>query len=197
MFTQTGTRLPIVGVMGSGTASHTERAEEIGQWLAHEQVHLLTGGGGGVMSAVSKAFAAVPHRTGLVIGIIPSATADPLVGPKAGYPNAWVEIPIFTHLPLSGERGTDSLSRNHINILSSDVLIALPGGPGTASEVALARRYGRPLIAYLNQRDEILGLPAGVLIEGDLQKVQTFVRSTLTAFHSAESHTAAWKGPAR
>ena len=49
-------RLSIVGVMGSGTAPHAERARSVGQWLAQQGVHLLTGGGGGVMEAVSQAF---------------------------------------------------------------------------------------------------------------------------------------------
>ena len=172
-------RLPIVGVMGSGTESHTERAQEVGRWLAQEGVHLLTGGGGGVMSAVSQTFAQTPNRTGQIIGIIPSATEDPRSGSKKGYPNPWVEIPIFTHLPLSGQRGTDPLSRNHINILSSDVLIALPGSSGTASEVALALHYKRPLIAYLNDRSDIAGLPDRTRVESDFHAVQAFVRSRL------------------
>jgi len=172
-------RLPIVGVMGSGTESHTTRAQEVGRWLAQEGVHLLTGGGAGVMHAVSKAFAETPDRIGQIIGILPSATHDPHSGPKTGYPNPWVEIPIFTHLPLSGERGTDPLSRNHINILSSNVLIALPGSTGTASEVALALHYGRPLVAYLEHRSDIPGLPDQALVEKDFSAVQAFVRSHL------------------
>lgn len=167
--------------MGSGTESHTERARVVGSWLAQEGVHLLTGGGGGVMQAVSQAFAETPGRRGMVIGIIPSAVSPPPVGPKTGYPNPWVEIPIYTHLPLSGERGTDPLSRNHINILSSEVLIALPGGAGTASEVTLALHYGRSLVAYLNDRADIAGLPDQTLVEADFQRVQAFVRSCLAA----------------
>ena len=31
------------------------------------------------------------------------------------------------------------MSRNHVNVLSSDVVVALPGGPGTLSELRLAR----------------------------------------------------------
>src|SRR5262245_42721662 len=108
-------RTPIVGVMGSGKHPHGDRASEIGQWLAREGVHLLTGGGAGVMAAVSQAFYETPNRRGLVIGIIPSAEGAIL--PKVGYPNQWVEIPIFTHLPLSGKRGTEPMSRNHINVL--------------------------------------------------------------------------------
>ena len=173
------TRLPIVGVMGSGTQSHTARARQVGSWLARTGVHLLTGGGGGVMSSVSQAFAETAGRKGLVIGIIPSAADGPVSGPKAGYPNPWVEIPIHTHLALSGERGTEPSSRNHINILSSDVLIALPGGAGTASEVALALRYSRPLVAYLGGRTDIAGLPDRAVVEGDFSAVQAFVRAHL------------------
>jgi predicted Rossmann-fold nucleotide-binding protein len=177
------TRLAIVGVMGSGSDSHRERAAALGQWLAREGVHLLTGGGSGVMSAVSEAFCGVPERRGLVIGVLPGE--EPANGstapaaPRPGYPNPWVEIPIFTHLPLSGRRGLDPRSRNHINVLSSDVLIALPGGAGTASEVALALRYRRPVIAHLDERGQIDGLPDEAVVASDLAAVQEFVRSHL------------------
>ena len=173
------TRLPIVGVMGSGSQPHTGRARQVGAWLARTGVHLLTGGGCGVMSAVSQAFAETVGRRGLVIGIIPSATDDPLSGPKTGYPNPWVEIPIYTHLPLSGDSGTEPLSRNHINILTANVVIALPGGAGTASEVGLALRYGRPLIAYLDRRADIEGLPDRAVVKSDFSAVQAFVRTHL------------------
>ena len=66
------TRLPIVGVMGSGTRPSSERASALGRWLAECGVHLLTGGGGGVMAAVSKSFYETPNRQGLVIGVLSS-----------------------------------------------------------------------------------------------------------------------------
>jgi predicted Rossmann-fold nucleotide-binding protein len=114
------------------------------------------------MNAVSRAFSEVPARRGLVIGIVPSAAEGTAAEPRQGYPNPWVEITVFTHLPMSGRSGTDPMSRNHINVLSSNVLVALPGGSGTASEVSLAIRYGRPVVAYLRARDEIPELPAAV-----------------------------------
>ena len=165
--------------MGSGTESHGERAREVGSWLARAGFHLLTGGGGGVMSAVSEAFFRVPRREGLVIAVIPSAEEDPLCRPRDRYPNEWVEIPILTHLYLSGERGTEPMSRNHINVLSSDALIALPGGHGTASEVRLALAYGRPLVAYLDERRQIPGLPPEARVETDFAEVRRFVVSRL------------------
>ncbi len=158
--------------MGSGSAPHAHLAEPLGRALARMSVHLLTGGGRGVMEAVSKAFSEVSGREGLVVGVLPAgdarpdradtdpsrsdasvsrteanpshAAADP--GTPPGYPNPWVELAVRTHLDARGDDGSGIRSRNHINILSSDVVVALPGSSGTASEVELAIRYGRPLV---------------------------------------------------
>jgi len=170
-------RLPVVGVLGSGDAAHADKAEPLGRWLATLKVHLLTGAGKGVMEAVSRAFQAVPNRAGLVVGIAPCGD-DPAV-PRPGYPNPFVELAILTHLPLSGVSGTDPMSRNHINVLSSNVLIALPGGPGTSSEVELAVRYGRPIVAFLDTRSDIPALPREVAAVATLSEVQDFVQRAL------------------
>lgn len=170
-------RLPIVGVMGSGSRPQRDRAEPLGAWLARRGVHLLTGGGPGVMASVSRAFYQVPDREGLVMGILrsgrePGTDAD-------GYPNPWVELPVRTHLPLSGERGGEQGSRNHINVLTSDVVVALPGGAGTASEVALAVAYGRPVVAWAGAGPDDASLPAGVVRARDLDQVTDFVDRVL------------------
>jgi len=149
-----GRRERIVGVMGSSEDPHTELAGAVGRLLAAEGYHLLTGGGGGVMAAVSEAFAAVPRRRGKVIGVLRAAgTARTVASAKArrSYalkraPNPWVEIPVYTHLPLSGAEGKDPLSRNHINVLTADAVVVLPGGSGTLSELELAVEYGWPVI---------------------------------------------------
>jgi len=172
-----GPRRAIIGVIGSGTSPHTERSELLGHWLASRGVHLLTGGGGGVMAAVCKAFYETRGRSGSVIGIIPCQENS--VHPKPGYPNQWVEIPILTHLPLSGVHGTELLSRNHINILSSDVIVALPGGAGTASEVVLAERYQRPIVAFLESVEEIPGLSNNIKLMSDFDEVCKYVESCL------------------
>lgn len=174
-------RLPVVGVMGSGTASHAERAEPLGVWLAGEGVHLLTGGGRGVMAAVSRAFTQIAERRGLCIGVLPAATSDPAAGEPDGYPNPWIEVVVRTHLPFSGAYGTGPMSRNHINILSADAIVALPGAAGTASEVHLAQRYQRPLIAFLSDRGEIPDLPPRTPIARELAEVQAFVRQALSS----------------
>lgn len=171
--------LPIVGVMGSANETHAERAVPIGRWLARLGVHILTGGGAGVMMAVSKAFHETPSRKGLVIGIIPSAQADARLGAKDDYPNPWVEVPIFTHLHLSGSAGTDPRSRNHINVLTSDAIIALPGGHGTSSEVRLALHYRRPVVAFLKHSDEIPNIPSEVRVENDFEDVKQIIEGEI------------------
>ena len=168
-------KLPVIGVMGSGRDPHEEKAQLLGRWLAHEGVHLLTGGGRGVMTSVSRAFSEVEGRRGHVIGVLPGE--DGPARSKDGYPNPWVEIPVYTHLVFSGKRGEEVLSRNHINVLSSDVVIALPGSAGTSSEVALS--YQRPVVCYLHSRDEIPGLADEVPVCGDLEGIAEFVRSQL------------------
>jgi uncharacterized protein (TIGR00725 family) len=155
-------RLPIIGVLGSGTEACEPQASRLGQWLAGRGVHLLTGGGGGVMEAVSRSFFHVRHRQGLVLGIIPGDVTDGRYCPRPGYPNPWVEVPVFTHLPLSGAQGMDRGSRNHINVLTAALVIALPGGLGTSSEIRLAVRYGRPVLAYVKRRTLIPELPPEV-----------------------------------
>jgi uncharacterized protein (TIGR00725 family) len=142
-----------IGVFGSGIEEHVELSEPVGRMIAEAGANLLTGGGGGVMTSVARAFVLTPGRAGLSIGIIPCAGEDDRAAPKFGYPNRYVELPIFTHLPYSGELGTHDLSRNHINVLSSRALIALPGGLGTASECDLAARYGRPLLIVSGAAD--------------------------------------------
>ena len=164
-------KLPIIGVMGSGKQEHKDLSEPLGEWLASLPVHLLTGGGKGVMTAVSRAFERVAGREGMIIGILPMG--------KESYPNPHVELPIQTHLSLSGVRGSDPLSRNHINVLSSDLIIALPGSHGTVSEVKLALEYKKPVLAFVNSKSDIPGLPAKVPHTNDLEQLKDLVAISL------------------
>src|SRR5215467_5889658 len=128
----------------------------------HPTLSRITGGGGGVMTAVSRAFIRAPRRQGISIGIIPCASESDRGTPKAGYPNEFVELPIYTHLPFSGPQGTHDLSRNHINVLSCAAIVALPGDEGTAAEVSLAIRYGKPVIIYSPNHRLVERLPEAV-----------------------------------
>ena len=173
--------IPIVGVMGSGVRAHEELAAPLGRRLARLGVHLLTGGGSGVMESVSRAFAAVEGRAGLVIGVLPFHEA----GAAPGYPNPWVEIAIRTHL---GQDGAEPDSRNHVNVLTSDVVVALPGSVGTASEVALSVRYGRPVVLF-GDLDRARGLPSEVAAARTVDEVIAFVREHIGGSADADPTT--------
>lgn len=160
----------IVGVMGSGSAAHTELAAPLGRWIAEAGFHLLTGGGAGVMASVAEAFVGVSPRAGLSLGVLPS---DAGVSPP-GYPNRWVELPIVTHLPARGVDGASRESRNHVNVLTATVLVVLPGGPGTRSEAELALGYGRPAILF-GPAEAFAGFPAALLRASTLDEVARFV----------------------
>ena len=170
--------------MGASREPHAERSRRVGTWIARAGYHLLTGGGPGVMAAVTEAFVSVPDRRGLAIGILPGSGRRGLEGPAGrpppGYPNPWVELAIGTHLDSLGERGGDEWSRNHVNILSSDVVILLPGSQGTASEARLALRYGRPSVAYLDARTQVPDLPEAIPVEPEFARVEAFVRDACT-----------------
>jgi len=151
--------------------------------LARMGVHLLTGGGRGVMEAASRSFFEVVDRVGLVIGILPAedeswdrAEADP--GTPFGYPNSWVELAVRTHLDARMRDGSGVRSRNHLNILTSDVVVALPGSAGTACEVELAIRYGRPLI-LLGDTARAERLPTPVPSVESVREAVHFVRRSL------------------
>jgi uncharacterized protein (TIGR00725 family) len=165
-----------IGVMGSGTDGHDEVASEIGGLLAELGVNLLTGGGAGVMVSVSRAFTQARRRRGICIGIIPSLSEDERDRPRPGYPNPFVELAIHTHLPHSGARGKDVLSRNHINVLSCAGVIALPGGEGTASEASLALDYHKPVLAYAREMRLLALFPESVPRTSSLADVEAFVR---------------------
>jgi len=88
---------------------------------------------------------------------------------------------IRTHLPLSGVQGLAGLSRNHINVLSADVLIALPGGFGTMSEIELASKYDRPCIAFVQDQNQAVNLPEGMPVATSLNDVAAFVLKTTSS----------------
>ncbi len=135
-------RRTTIGVMGSGDDEHRELAEPLGEAIARAGFDVLTGGGRGTMTAVSRGFTRIPSRVGRCVAIL-RGDASGVALP--GYPNRFVETPIFTHLPAGG---VEHDSRNHLNILSSDVVVALPGGFGTGSEIELSIRYGKPVIVH-------------------------------------------------
>lgn len=138
----------IVGVMGSGDdVPDADAATAIGRLIAEMGCDLLTGAGEGVMAAVAEAFTSVSRRAGISIGVVPAESVDN-AKPPAGYPNAFVELPIYTHLGRGGD--PDQMdSRNPVNVLTSTAIILLAGNDGTYAELQLAARYDKPRILYL------------------------------------------------
>lgn len=164
-----------VGVMGSSREGHEDLAEPLGRLLARLELNLLTGAGKGVMTSVSRAYLESRRGRGVCLGIVPCRSLESRNEPRAGYPNPFVELAVYTHLPLSGADGQDDLSRNPINVLTSDVVIALPGGDGTASEVALAIRYGRPVAAFASSPGQLERFGAGLKRFFDIADVEAFL----------------------
>jgi len=179
-------RRRVVAVIGSGTAVDPACAG-LGRLVAAMGFDLLTGGGRGTMEEVSRAFLETAARKGIVIGVIPGEVErmnalERRIGSainfelRPGYPNPWVELAIYTHLPDSGPEGTLRSSRNHINVLSADAIVALPGGAGTESEVWLAKRYGAPIVAFGDHPTP----PHAIPLARTLDEVSTFLAAALS-----------------
>jgi len=175
-------RRTVVAVFGSGQTAD-RRAADVGRLIATLGHDLLTGGGRGVMEATSRAFFETSPRRGIVVGIVPAAVhglhqlearsvSDVNYELPSGYPNDFVELAIYTHLPASGPDGTLRSSRNHLNVLSADAIVALPGGEGTESEIWLATQYGVPIIAF---GDHQPSPPHGIPLAATLDEVRDFL----------------------
>ena len=156
----------VIGVMGSGSAPFTQLALPLGRWIAHQGWSMINGGGGGVMTSTAQGFVNardeenaqnIKEKKGVCVGILKSTSLQDPTIERDGYPNQYIDICIRTPLPHSGMRhGMGPLTRNHFNVLSPDVVIVLPGGPGTLSEAKLALRYGRPVIGFMGENGGVV-----------------------------------------
>jgi uncharacterized protein (TIGR00725 family) len=152
----------IIGVMGSGEdgdAALIALARALGAAIAGEGWVLLNGGRDcGVMAASAEG---ASLAGGLVVGVLPDDDTH-----RA---SPHIDIPIRTGM---GD------ARNAINVLSSDVVIALNGGAGTLSEIALALKAGRPVIAL--DFDPGTGF-AAYAASGDLQSASSVAEAVAMA----------------
>jgi uncharacterized protein (TIGR00725 family) len=107
-------------------------AEAVGRLLAEAGVKVVCGGRGGVMEAASRGAA---EAGGTVIGIVPGTT------PEDANPHC-------THVVATGV----GQARNLAVVASGEAAIAVGGEWGTLSEIALARRLDRPVVALRSWR---------------------------------------------
>ncbi len=124
---------PIVAVIGNGSASSEAcaLAQEVGRRLVEAGCRVLTGGLGGVMQAASRgAQLASNHADGDVIGILPGARREDA--------NPYVDIVVPSGM---------GYARNVLIVQTAEALIAIGGGAGTLSELALAWQSDKPIVA--------------------------------------------------
>jgi len=120
-----------IAVVGAGECEGSLEllAREVGRAVAGTGATLLTGGRGGVMAAAG---AGAAEAGGLVVGILPGRDA------RDTPPDDAVRAAVFTGM---------GQGRNQILILSADAVVAVGGGWGTLSEIALALKQGRPVVS--------------------------------------------------
>lgn len=131
----------IIAVIGGSTCTKEEAAiaEHTGRLLAEQGAIVLCGGLGGVMEAVAKGAKA---NGGTTVGILPGA--DPAAA------NVYIDIPLATGM---GEL------RNFMIVRAAHALIAIGGGAGTLSELALAQRIGRPVVGLHDSFRSAVDIP--------------------------------------
>jgi hypothetical protein len=128
------TRRKLVAVIGRGQLDDGDAvrglAELIGRGVVDRGHALVTGGLGGVMACASRGGrSSETWSPGGVLGVIP--------GSDRSVANPWVDTVIPSGL---------GVARNVV-VAHADAVIAVGGGAGTLSEMAIAWQLGRPIIA--------------------------------------------------
>lgn len=120
----------VIGVMGAYDCDEQtyQLAREVGQLIAQRQAILLTGGRSGVMEGAAHG---AHEAGGLSLGVLKGTNRN------ESKPNPYVHIALRTGF---GD------ARNLINIAAADGIIAIAGGYGTLSEIALAMKMNKPLV---------------------------------------------------
>jgi hypothetical protein len=117
-----------IGVLGASACGPDIEglAYRVGREIARLGAVLLCGGLGGVMEAAARG---AREAGGLTVGVLPGASAEDA--------NPYIDLEIVTDM---------GHARNVILVRSSDAVIAVSGGYGTLSEIAIARKIGIPCI---------------------------------------------------
>lgn len=117
-----------IAVVGPGEAGVEQlaAAEDVGAAVAEAGAGLVCGGLGGVMEAACRG---ARSRGGLTLGLLPGLDREAA--------NGWVVVAVPTGL---GE------ARNALVVRAADAVVAIGGGWGTLSEIALALKTGVPVV---------------------------------------------------
>jgi hypothetical protein len=155
----------LIAVCGAGreTPALEQSAEAVGRLIAEAGAVLVCGGLGGVMNAAARGAA---QAGGLTIGVLP--------GRLATDGNPWIALPLPTAM---GE------GRNVLVVRFADAVIAVGGEWGTLSEIALAKKIGRPVVLL---EPSPLAAHLGLEIAPD---PETAVRRALAAAAAAGGHS--------
>jgi uncharacterized protein (TIGR00725 family) len=129
-------RTRLIAVVGNGgdlTSEQAQLAEALGAALCEAGYGVVCGGLGGVMEAVARG--AVTERGTArhppVVGILPSYVHE--------QGNDYLDVVLPTGL---------GHARNALVAAAGEVLVCVGGAAGALSEVALARKIGRPVLAF-------------------------------------------------
>ena len=124
-------RVP-VGVIGAREARPDQLtvAEDLGRRLADNGLTVLCGGRQGIMEAVCRG---VADAGGISVGILPDG--------EASAANAYVTVPVATGL---------GIARNAIVARAALCLVAIGGGYGTISEVALGLQFEKEVFTLFD-----------------------------------------------
>ncbi|PYP16633.1 MAG: TIGR00725 family protein [Gemmatimonadetes bacterium] len=152
---------PIIAVIGGSSCTKNEwaLAHETGRLLADRGAIVVCGGLGGVMDAAAQG---AKSNGGITVGILPGT--DPAAA------NAYIDVPLATGL---GEM------RNLLIVRVAQALIAIGGGIGTLSEIALAQRTEKPVIGLHDSFRNAIEMPratsAAEAVEWALERARSGV----------------------
>jgi uncharacterized protein (TIGR00725 family) len=135
-----------IAIVGPGRAADSEliAAEEAGAAIAEAGAGLVCGGLGGVMEAACRG---ARSRGGLTVGLLPGTDREAA--------NGWVLVALPTGL---GE------ARNALVVRAADAVVAIGGGWGTLSEIALALKAGVPVVGIDTWEPMLRGeVPEGIV----------------------------------
>ncbi len=145
----TGPAAVYVAVVGGGAASADacRAAEVVGRELGRNGAVVICGGLGGVMEAACRGAKA---EGGTTVGILP--------GTDRADANPAVDVAVTTGM---GE------ARNALVVRAADAVVAVEGEFGTLAEIALALRWGKPVVGIGTWELSKKGRPIDAVVRVD------------------------------